>query len=100
MRTIYEFTEEERHRISDIDRRNRADLTAEEVALIVEWENAMAVSTAEFEAAESRLDSEHETRLANLQSEHEQAVSNMNAMHQAAIDRLNEVMNLVKAKQG
>lgn len=93
-----QFTESEQRQIADIYRRNKEDLTSDEVDLIIAFETQQALQDAEFKATMERENERIQQEMANRQIEHEQAVANMNAMHQAAMDRLQEVLNLVKTE--
>lgn len=93
-----EFTEDERHTIDSIYARNKENLTADEIDLLLAWETQLAMQTALYKQEADNLDAELTARLQQAADEHDQAVANMNAMHQAALDRLQEVMNLVQTK--
>lgn len=93
-----QFTESEQRQIADICKRNKENLTPDEVDLIIAFETQQALQDAEFRATIERENKRVEQDMANRQIQHEQAVANMNAMHQAAMDRLQEVLNLVEKK--
>lgn len=95
-----EFTEEERHTIDSIYKRNKENLTSDEVELLVAWETQNAMMRESYQEEMRLMNEQIQQDMQHAQEQHQAAVDNMNAMHQAAIDRLNEVMNLVKAKQG
>lgn len=92
------FTQDERHTIDSIYARNKENLTADEVDLLLAWETQLAMQNALYQQEAANLDAELNARLQQAADEHEQAVANMNAMHQAAMDRLQEVINLVKTE--
>ena len=92
------FTEEERHAIDSIYKRNKENLTSGEVELLVAWETQNAMMRESYQEEMRLMNEQIQQDMQHAQEEHQTAVTNMNAMHQAAMDRLEAVMALVKAK--
>lgn len=90
-RTIYEFTEEERHRIDEAYRANLEGLSADDVRLLQEWEAARALESSEHQARLDAIKAESDAHVAQAQARADQAAANLAEMHAAMMARLEAV---------
>lgn len=90
---ISEFTEEQKHTIDDICKRNFENLSAEEIKLYADWQVALALDDAEFKAKQEALAAESAARIKALESKAKTARKNLNDLKAAALTRLERIDN-------
>ena len=90
---IDEFTYEQKQIIDDICKRNFENLTADEVKLYADWQAAIALRDAEFQAKQDALAAESAARIKALESKAKTARKNLNELKAAALVRLERIDN-------
>lgn len=90
---IDEFTYEQKQIIDDICKRNFENLTADEVKLYADWQAAIALRDAEFQAKQDALAAESAARIKALESKAKTARKNLNELKAAALMRLERIDN-------
>lgn len=90
---IDEFTYEQKQIIDDICKRNFENLTADEVKLYADWQAAIALRDAEFQAKQDALAAESAARIKALDSKAKTARKNLNDLKAAALARLERIDN-------
>ena len=94
MRTKFEeYTEQERAIITDLARRDYADMTKEEVMLFAEWESTKAYIESDLEAKRQALEDETKAKIELARKTEQTALDTLEAMAQAAKERLKKVEN-------
>ena len=90
---ISDFTEEQKHTIDDICKRNFENLTQDEVKLYADWQAALALDDAEFKAKQDAFSAESAARIKALDSKAKTARKNLNDLKAAALARLERIDN-------
>lgn len=90
---ISDFTEEQKHTIDDICKRNFESLTADEVKLYADWQAALVLDDAEFKAKQDAIAAESAARIKALDSKAKTARKNLNDLKAAALARLERIDN-------
>ena len=92
MRTKFEeYTEQERAIITDLARRDYADMTKEEVMLFAEWESTKAYIESDLEAKRKALEDETKAKIELARQTEQTALNTLEAMAEAAKARLKAV---------
>lgn len=92
MRTKFEeYTEQERAIITDLARRDYADMTKEEVMLFAEWETTKAYIESDLEAKRKALEDETKAKIELARQTEQTALNTLEAMAEAAKARLKAV---------
>lgn len=92
MRTKFEeYSEQERAIITDLARRDYADMTKDEVMLFAEWEATKAYIESDLEAKRKALEDETKAKIEIARQTEQKALDTLEAMAQAAKERLKAV---------
>lgn len=92
MRTSFgEYTERERAIITDLARRDYADMTKDEVMLFAEWESTKAYIESDLEAKRKALEDETKAKIELARQTEQTALNTLEAMAEAAKARLKAV---------
>ena len=92
MRTKFEeYTEQERAIITDLARRDYADMTKDEVMLFAEWESTKAYIESDLEAKRKALEDETKAKIELARQTEQTALNTLEAMAEAAKTRLKAV---------
>ena len=83
-----EFTEQERHQIDDMHRRNLEGLSADEVKLLMRWNAAVALQQDEYQQEQKRRDEYLKERIKQSQAETDAAIDRLQALKEKALARL------------
>ena len=82
------FTEQERHAIDDLHKREFQNMTAEEVALYTRWVTWNAQRDAEFTAKIGLMQQANAAKIELMQEQAALAKQNLNELRDAALARL------------
>lgn len=83
-----EFTEQERHLIDDMHRRNLEGLTADEVKLLMRWNAAVTLQQDEYQQEQARREEYLKERIKQTQAETDAAIDRLQALKEKALARL------------
>lgn len=83
-----EFTEAERQIIVDIERREKKDMTPEEVTLYVEWQACIAINNAQYTAERDAMAAQVEAAIEDHMTVTAASVEALNAMRDLALEKL------------
>lgn len=91
MNEFEEFTEHELQTINDIYKREFADMTADEVALLLRWNTANVIAETRASDEQARREAYTRAMIENAERETTAALQSLNELKAAAIARLETI---------